>query len=82
MQEGGKSDKDKYRKETILRAFVTDLKSLTDLTHDAVTRYLAGVGGSSGNRKKHLSAISVWVKWLINEDRIAVNPLTRSRSRA
>ena len=77
MREGGKSDKDKGRKETILRAFVADMKSLSDLTHEAASRYLARVGGSPGNRKKHLSAISVWVKWLLNEDRIAANPLTR-----
>lgn len=77
MLEGGKSDKDKGRKGAILRAFVADLKSLTDLTHEAVGSYLARVGGSPGNRKKHLSAISVWVKWLLNEDRIATNPLAR-----
>jgi integrase len=77
MREGGKSERDKGRKETILRAFVGGLKSLTDLTHEAVTRYLASVGGSVGNRKKHLSAISVWVKWLLNEDRIPGNPLAR-----
>jgi|SRR5579883_2619234 len=77
MREGGKSAKDKDRKETILRAFIKNLKSLTELNHEAVTRYLSGVGGSAGNRKKHLSAISVWVKWLINEDRIGSDPLAR-----
>jgi integrase len=77
MRAKGKSEKDKDRKETILRAFVGRLRSLTDLTHDAVDRYLAGVGGSTGNRKKHLSAISVWVKWLLKKDRIEADPLAR-----
>jgi integrase len=77
MRANGKSERDKDRKETILRAFVADLRSLTDLTHDAVDHYLAGVKGSAGNKKKHLSAISVWVKWLLKKDRIETNPLDR-----
>ena len=39
--------------------------------------YLAGIGGSAGNKKKHLSAISIWVTWLRKKDRIEVNPLDR-----
>lgn len=77
MRERGKSGKDKDRKEAVLRAFVASLKSLSDLTPSAVDRYLAGVKGSSGNRKKHLSAISVWVAWLLRKDRLASNPLDR-----
>jgi integrase len=77
MRAKGKSEKDKDRKEAILRAFVGRLRSLTDLTHDAVDRYLATVGGSTGNKKKHLSAISVFVKWLLKKDRIEADPLAR-----
>jgi integrase len=77
MRAKGKSEKDKERKETILRAFVGRLRSLTDLTHEAVDHYLAGVGGSTGNKKKHLSAISVFVKWLLKKDRIEGDPLSR-----
>lgn len=77
MRAKGKSEKDKDRKEAILRSFAGTLKSLSDLTTEAVDRYLAGVEGSSGNKKKHLSAISVWVAWLLKKDRIAANPLDR-----
>lgn len=77
MRGKGKSEKDKGRKEAILRAFVANLKSLADLTHEAIDRYLAGVGGSAGNKKKHLSAISVFVAWLCKKDRIEGNPLGR-----
>jgi integrase len=77
MRAKGKSEKDKDRKETILRAFIAKLKSLSDLTTKSVDAYLSGVPGSSGNRKKHLSAISVWVEWLLRKDRISVNPLDR-----
>ncbi len=77
MRAKGKSEKDKDRKEAILRAFVADLRSLTDLTHETIDRYLAGVEGSSGNKKKHLSAISVFVAWLLKKDRLEINPLDR-----
>jgi integrase len=77
MRAKGKSEKDKDRKEAILRAFAGNLVTLTDLTHEAVDRYLSGVMGSSGNKKKHLSAISIWVTWLRKKDRIASNPLDR-----
>ncbi|OWK34663.1 tyrosine-type recombinase/integrase [Fimbriiglobus ruber] len=77
MRAKGKSEKDKDRKEAILRTFVEKLKSLSDLTTKSVDAYLVGVPGSSGNRKKHLSAISVWVEWLLRKDRIAINPLDR-----
>lgn len=77
MRAKGKSGKDKGRKEAVLRAFVAGKRSLADLTHGAVDRYLAGVGGSAGNREKHLSAISVRVKWLLKKDRIEANPLDR-----
>ncbi len=77
MRGKGKSEKDKDRKEAILRAFVGKLRTLSDLTPTAVDRYLAEVGGSAGNKKKHLSAISVWVKWLLKKDRIEANPLAR-----
>src|SRR5207249_6147254 len=40
-------------------------------------RYLGGVEGSTGNRKKHLSAISVFIAWLLKKDRIEINPLYR-----
>lgn len=40
-------------------------------------RYLAGVAGATGNKRKHLSAISIWVKWLFRKDRIEHNPLAR-----
>lgn len=75
MREGGRSEKDKDRKEAILRALVSTLGPLSDLKMAAVDAYLAGVGGSVGNRKKHLSAISVWVAWLLDKKRIGVNPL-------
>lgn len=77
MRSRGKSEKDKERKEAILRAFVADLRSLADITHEAIDRYLANVEGSTGNRKKHLSAISVFIVWLLKKDRIEVNPLDR-----
>jgi integrase len=77
MRAKGKSEKDKNRKEAILRAFVGTLTTLADLTHAAVDRYLASVTGSTGNKKKHLSAISVFVTWLRKKDRIADNPLAR-----
>lgn len=77
MRTRGKSEKDKERKEYILRAFVADLKSIQDITHENVDRYLSGLEGSSGNKKKHLSAISVFVVWLLKKDRIDVNPLDR-----
>jgi len=77
MRAKGKSEKDKNRKEAILRAFAGNLVTLTDLTHEEVDRYLSGVKGSSGNKKKHLSAISIWVTWLRKKDRIAANPLDR-----
>ena len=73
MRAKGKSEKDKDRKEAILRAFVGKLRSLSELTPAAVDRYLAGVVGSAGNKKKHLSAISVWVAWLLKKDRIEAN---------
>lgn len=77
MRATGKSGKDKDRKEAILRAFAATLGTLSDLSHAAVDRYLAAVGGSSGNKRKHLSAVSVWVTWLLRKDRIAANPLDR-----
>jgi integrase len=77
MRAKGKSEKDKDRKEAILRAFVGNLVTLTDLTYEAVDLYLSGLKGSSGNKKKHLSAISIWVTWLRKKDRIASNPLDR-----
>jgi integrase len=77
MRAKGKSEKDKDRKEAILRAFVEKLGPLSDLTPAAVDRYLIGVAGSAGNKKKHLSAVSIWVTWLIKKDRIATNPLDR-----
>ncbi len=77
MRAKGKSDKDKDRKEAVLRAFVATLKPLSDLTHESVDRYLVTVHGSSGNKKKHLSAISVFVAWLLKKDRIPTNPLDR-----
>jgi integrase len=77
MRASGKSEKDKDRKEAILRAFAGKLGTLAGLTHEAVDRYLAGVKGSTGNKKKHLSAVSVWVKWLLKKDRIEANPLAR-----
>ena len=77
MRARGKSEKDKDRKEAILRAFAANIRSLTDLTHEAVDEYLAGVAGSAGNKKKHLSAISVWVAWLLKKDRIEIDPLAR-----
>lgn len=77
MRSRGKSEKDKSRKEAILRRFASKLTSLSELTHDAVDKYLAKVNGSAGNKRKHLSAISVWVKWLLKKDRIERNPLER-----
>ena len=77
MRSRGKSEKDKGRKEAILRAFAETIKILADLTPAAVDRYLSSVGGSAGNRKKHLSAISVWVAWLRKKDRIGEDPLAR-----
>jgi hypothetical protein len=62
MRASGKSEKDKGRKEAILRAFAGKLGTLAGLTHEAVDRYLSGVKGSAGNKKKHLSAVSVRVK--------------------
>jgi integrase len=53
------------------------VKTLPELTHEAVDRYLAGVEGSTGNKKKHLSAISVFATWLMKKDRIETDPLTR-----
>ena len=77
MRTRGKSDQDKLRKEAILLAFAAGLKTLPELTHEAVDRYLAALPGSTGNKKKHLSAISGFVKWLLKKDRIEVNPLDR-----
>lgn len=77
MRAKGKSEKDKSRKESILRGFAANLKTLPELTHAAVDRYLSSVGGSTGNRKKHLSAISIFVNWLLKKDRIETNPLIR-----
>lgn len=77
MRAKGKSAKDKDRKEAILRGFVKGLKTLSDLSHSAVDRYLAALKGSAGNKKKHLSAISIWVCWLLKKDRIGINPLDR-----
>ena len=77
MRANGKSEKDKDRKEAILRAFAARLSSLSDLTTEAVDSYLSGVKGSAGNKKKHLSAISIWVTWLRKKDRIGSNPLDR-----
>ena len=62
MRQKGKSEKDKNRKEAVLKAFVADVKTLQELTHAVVDRYLSSVKGSAGNRKKHLSAISVFVQ--------------------
>ena len=78
MRATGKSEKDKDRKEAILRAFIANLDTLSDLTTKKVDSYLGTVGGSSGNKKKRLSAISVWVKWLLKKDRIEANPLAVS----
>ncbi len=77
MRGKGKSVKDKDRKEAILRAFVAALRPLSDLSAAAVDRYLAAVAGSAGNKRKHLSAISVWVAWLLRKDRIGADPLAR-----
>lgn len=77
MRARGRSAKDKARKEVIPRTFAGRLKTLGDLTPAAIDRYLAAVKSSAGNRKKHLSAISVWAAWLLKKDRIAVNPLDR-----
>lgn len=77
MRSNGKSERDKDRKEAILRAFVGKLRTLADLTTKAVDDYLAGTKGSVGNKKKHLSAISIWVTWLLRKDRIETNPLAR-----
>ena len=77
MRAKGKSEKDKDRKEAILRAFAFTPRSLSELTTKAVDDYLAGLIASGGTKKKHLSAISVWVTWLLKKDRIAVNPLDR-----
>ncbi len=75
MRANGKSEKDKDRKEAILEAFVATLGPLSGLKMEAVDAYLAGVGGSAGNKKKHLSAIAVWVTWLTEKKRIGTNPL-------
>jgi hypothetical protein len=77
MRANGKSEKDKDRKDAILRAFAATLGPLSDLNTGAIDRYPAGVKGSAGNKKKLLSAISVWVAWLLKKDRIAVNPVGR-----
>jgi len=77
MRSKGKSVKDKDRKEAILRAFVAKLHLLSDLNTKAVDTYLAGIDGSVGNKKKHLSAISIWVAWLLKKDRMEGNPLDR-----
>lgn len=77
MRSRGKSEKDKDRKETVLRAFAVTLGPLSELTAGAIDRYLASVRGSAGNKQKHLSAVSVFVGWLVKKDRIASNPLDR-----
>lgn len=77
MRAKGKSDFDKGRKEAILRAFAAGVRTLPEITHAAIDQYLTALGGSTGNKKKHLSAISVFVKWLLKKDRIEVNPLDR-----
>ena len=77
MRSRGKSQKDKARKEAVLRAFVATLGPLSELTAGSIDRYLASVRGSTGNKKKHLSAVSVFVGWLLKKDRIAANPLDR-----
>jgi integrase len=77
MRASGKSKKDKDRKEGILKAFVATLGPLRDLTADSVSRYVSAVPGSAGNKKKHLSAVSVFVTWLLDNDRIATSPITR-----
>ncbi|MFM8271118.1 MAG: tyrosine-type recombinase/integrase [Gemmata sp.] len=79
MRANGKSEKDKARKEAILRGFLTaaGVRTLSELDGAAVDRYLTSVSGSAGNKKKHLSAISIWVKWLLKKDRIATSPLLR-----
>lgn len=69
MRGKGKSEKDKDRKETILRKLVGELKSLTDITHKAIDADLAGIEGSAGNKKIHLSAISILVAWRLKKDR-------------
>src|SRR5207248_2764791 len=74
MHAKGKSAKDKARKEAILRAFVKTLGPLSHLTPAAVDAYLSGLRGSAGNKKKHLTAISVFVAWLLKKDRIAGKP--------
>ncbi|OWK40369.1 hypothetical protein FRUB_05288 [Fimbriiglobus ruber] len=56
MRSKGKSEKDKDRKESILRAFTDNLRSLSEVTHAAVDRYLSGIGGSAGNKKKRLGS--------------------------
>lgn len=77
MRDKGKSEKDKARKESILRAFAAGVKTLPELTHESIDRYLAGVGGTTGNKKKHLSAISIFVAWLLKKDRIEADPMAR-----
>lgn len=77
MRAKGKSDHDKDRKEAILRAFAGGVKTLPELTHATIDAYLVALGGSTGNKKKHLSAVSIFVKWLLRKDRIEVDPLAR-----
>src|SRR5262249_44799853 len=47
MRARGKSEKDKARKEAILRAFAATLGALSGLSTGAIDRYLAGVRGSA-----------------------------------
>lgn len=52
MRSRGKSEKDKARKEAVLRAFLATLGPLSELTAGAIDRYLVSVRGSARNKKE------------------------------
>jgi integrase len=68
---------DKYYSETerILRKTLTTVNAmvLSDLTADAVEKYLTSMDAAPNTRKKHHSAMSGFVKWLFKRKRIERN---------
>lgn len=81
-----------HQKRRIVRLIVaeTGMRTLADLTHEAVDAYLTGmkkqrqlksgktaIPASAATRKKHLTAIHSFAEWCEKKDRLERNPLYR-----
>jgi integrase len=80
IRQSGKVSSEKYLKEKrrILQTVFRDagIRTLADLSSDAVDGYMDGLTCSVATKRIHHTAVNAFAEWLVQKKRLGSNPLT------